>query len=130
MGDECTFDFVYAGDFTNAFRSYKFGTKSTIGIETLKDCVVYVLSKECISEALKNGNTEILHYINIVENTFLRKLEREISLIRDTKYEQFEYLIKNRRKLFKDVPLKHIGSYLGVTPQTISRFMKLLPDDE
>lgn len=121
-GEECTFDFVFANDFTNAFESYKFGKVSKIAIETLTDCVLYRFSKEEIAVAMMSGEMEVAAYLDVLENTFLRKLNREISLIKDTTYVQYCKLVHKHDALLDTVLKKHIASYLGVSAQTISRY--------
>lgn len=123
LGNDCTFDFVFEGDFTNAFESFKFNKSSVVAIETLSDCVIYRFTKKAVENALSNGIDEVRIYIDVIENTFLRKLNREISLIRDTKYEQYCHLVENLPSLLLGyVPQKVIASYLGVCPHTISRY--------
>lgn len=121
-GKECTFDFVFANDFTNAFESYKFGKVSKIAIETLTDCVFYRFTKEEVSVAMMSGELELAAYLDVLENTFLRKLNREISLIKDSTYVQYCKLVQHNDALFDKVLKKHIASYLGVSAQTISRY--------
>lgn len=119
---EYTFDFVSEENFTNAFESYKNQTPSKIVVETVTDCELYRFGRKSFEEALSDGTDTIFNYINILENEFIRKQNREISHTMDSKYRQYCNLIEKNPELFKLVPLKQIASYLGVTPQTISRF--------
>jgi len=55
---------------------------------------------------------------------YLRKSKRELSLLSQTAEERYLSLFSDRPKLLKQIPLKYIASYIGVTPQALSRIRK------
>lgn len=60
----------------------------------------------------------------MAENMFLIKSKREISLLSRTAEERYLNLFIDRPKLLQQIPLKYIASYIGVTPQALSRIRK------
>ncbi|MEM9078487.1 MAG: Crp/Fnr family transcriptional regulator, partial [Bacteroidota bacterium] len=60
----------------------------------------------------------------MAEKMFLIKSKREIALLSKTAKERYLDLFQERPKLLKQIPLKYIASYIGVTPQALSRIRK------
>ena len=58
------------------------------------------------------------------ERLFLIKSKREISLLNETAEERYLKLFDERPELIKEIPLKYIASYIGVTAQALSRIRK------
>ena len=56
-----------------------------------------------------------------VEKLYVEKLNREFSLLSETAEERY---LKEQPDLFQRLPLKHIASYMGITPQALSRIRK------
>jgi len=70
--------------------------------------------------------TEIGHFIGrkASEELFLKKSKREISLLKHSAEERYYRLFDERPELIQFIPLKYIASYIGVTPQALSRIRK------
>lgn len=58
------------------------------------------------------------------ERLFLIKSKREQSLLNESAETRYLNLFTQRPKLIKEIPLKYIASYIGVTPQALSRIRK------
>ncbi|HEY0749771.1 MAG TPA: hypothetical protein VGD26_01370 [Chitinophagaceae bacterium] len=58
------------------------------------------------------------------EDLFLKKSKRELSLLNDTAEERYLKLFSEQLHLIKQIPLKYIASYIGITPQALSRIRK------
>jgi hypothetical protein len=57
----------------------------------------------------------------IAEQFFCGKQDREISFLTKSAEERYYSLFKNQPQLIKEIPLKYIASYIGITPQALSR---------
>jgi hypothetical protein len=55
------------------------------------------------------------------EDLFLKKSKRELSLLDDTAEQRYLNLFTEQPHLIKQIPLKYIASYIGITPQALSR---------
>ena len=58
------------------------------------------------------------------EELFLKKAKRELDLLNKTAEERYLSLFTERPELIKEIPLKFIASYIGITPQALSRIRK------
>jgi CRP-like cAMP-binding protein len=61
----------------------------------------------------------------MAENLYIRKEKREVSLLRDNAETRYKTLIAECPQVIQRVPQYHIASYLGVTPESLSRIRKL-----
>ena len=57
----------------------------------------------------------------IAEYLFTRKTHREVALLTQNPAERYRLLLKGEPELLQQVPLKYLASYLGITPETLSR---------
>lgn len=59
-----------------------------------------------------------------LEEQLRLKILREIQLLKASPREIYAYLLKNKPLFLQKVPLKYLASYIGVTPQALSRIRK------
>ncbi len=122
--NELTFGFSFENEFVTAYDSFITQKPSIYQIETLTDTILWRISFQDLEEVYKK--TEIGNLIGrkMAENIFLIKSKREISLLNKTAEERYLDLFRERPNLLKQIPLKYISSYIGVTPQALSRIRK------
>lgn len=122
--NDMTFGFCFENQFVSAYDSFITQKPSNYQLETLSECILWRISHQDLQEVYKN--TAIGNTVGrlIAENLFLIKSERELSFINQTAEERYLSLFKSRPNLFKEIPLKYIASYIGVTPQALSRIRK------
>lgn len=121
---EITFGFSFQGEFVSAYDSFLTQTPSLYQLETLIDTTLWCITYNDLQEVYKTtemGNT-IGRFIS--EKLYLLKSKREQSLLNETPEERYLNLFKDRPNLIKQIPLKYIASYIGVTPQALSRIRK------
>ncbi|MEL7268421.1 MAG: Crp/Fnr family transcriptional regulator [Bacteroidota bacterium] len=89
-------------------------------IEALEPSIIWKISHE--------KNLELLNLASW--NSFARKLTQEVQFFtelileeaqNETAEKRYMKLLEYRPELVQRVPLKHLASYLGVTPQSLSR---------
>lgn len=121
---EITFGFSFQGEFISAYDSFLTQTPSLYQLETLSDTVLWSITYNDLQEVYKT--TEIGNTIGrfISEKLFLIKSKREQSLLNDTAQQRYLNLFEERPNLIRQIPLKYIASYIGVTPQALSRIRK------
>ena len=104
-------------------KSFTEEIPSKDNIETLQDSVIWEMSK---SDAF-----DLFRYRGWSE--FIRKLIQEVqfntekileALQNMTAEERYIKMIETQNPILQKVPLKHIASYLGITPQSLSRIRK------
>ena len=121
---ETTFGFCFNNEFVSAYDSFLTQSPSLYELETLTDVEMWSMSYEDLQEVYKKtsiGNT--LGRLSS-ERLFLIKSKREQSLLNETAEERYLNLFDERPKLIKEIPLKYIASYIGVTAQALSRIRK------
>ena len=121
---ETTFGFCFNNEFVSAYDSFLTQTPSLYELEALTDVEMWSMNHEDLQRVYNNtiiGNT--LGRLSS-ERLYLIKSKREQSLLNETAEERYLNLFKERPKLIKEIPLKYIASYIGVTPQALSRIRK------
>lgn len=121
-GKDFTKDFCLdtSNPFCTGFASFVTQTPSLINIEALEDSLVSVWQESYIRELF-----ETLPWLafarKIAEMLFVRKEKREISLLRDSAEERYRLFVQEFKDVMQRVPQYHIASYLGITPESLSR---------
>lgn len=121
---EITFGFCMQGEFVSAYDSFLSQTPTLYQLETLMDTTLWSISYTDLQDVYnttKIGNT-VGRFT--AERLFLIKSKREQSLLNDTAEQRYINLFQDRPKIIKEIPLKYIASYIGVTPQALSRIRK------
>lgn len=121
---EVTFGFCFDNEFVSAYDSFLTRKPSLYELETLTKVTMWSMSYDDLQEVYRNtkiGNT--LGRISS-ERLFLIKSKREQSLLNETAEERYLNLFKERPNLIKQIPLKYIASYIGVTAQALSRIRR------
>ncbi|GAA3555495.1 Crp/Fnr family transcriptional regulator [Snuella lapsa] len=121
---DLTFGFVFQNAFVSAYDSFLTQSPCTYTVETIEDTVLWRLTYndlQIIYDTTQIGNTIGR---KACEDLYLKKTKRELSLLNETAEVRYANLFSERPELIKHVPLKYIASYIGVTPQALSRIRK------
>lgn len=124
LDDDLTFGFAHAGNFVSAYDSFLTQMPSVYHIETLTDTILWRLTSNDLQEIYKEtaiGNSIGRH---AAEALFLEKSRRELSLLNESAEQRYLNLFSEKPHLFQQIPLKYIASYIGITPQALSRIRK------
>ena len=121
---EITFGFCFKEQFISAYDSFLTRTPSLYELQTLTDTTVLSITYQDLQEVYKT--TQIGNLIGrlTAERLFLVKSKREQTLLNDSAEQRYLNLFKDYPEIFKEVQLKYISSYIGVTPQGLSRIRK------
>ncbi|MFC4872573.1 Crp/Fnr family transcriptional regulator [Negadavirga shengliensis] len=123
-GEDLTFGFSFSGSFVSAYDSFLTQTHCPYEIQALTDTVLWQIDYKDLQEVY--AHTKIGNEIGRknAENQFLVKSKRELSLLDKTAEERYLDLFAQRPELIRKIPLKYIASYIGVTPQALSRIRR------
>ncbi|MCJ8210512.1 Crp/Fnr family transcriptional regulator [Mucilaginibacter sp. RS28] len=121
---ELTFSFAFENNFVSGYDSFLTRLQSNYHIETLTATTLWRLSYDDLQLIYKD--TEIGQCIGRLagEDLFLKKSARELSLLSETAEQRYLNLFTRQPKLIKEIPLKYLASYIGITPQALSRLRK------
>jgi CRP-like cAMP-binding protein len=122
--NDMTFNFVFENEFVSAYDSFLTQQPCLYNIETLSYTTLWRLSFEDLQ--IIYGRTEIGNRIGRYagEDLFLKKSKREFSFLNNTAEQRYLKLFSEQRKLIEQIPLKYIASYIGITPQALSRIRR------
>jgi len=125
-GNEVTCYFVTPNNFVSAFSSFLTNAPTHENISTLEDTVLRTISKkemETLSDLIPK--LQIFRRV-IVENLFIIMEKRIMMLQSQSAHERYEKMIKENPEILLSVPLQYTASFLGITPQHLSRLRKEL----
>jgi CRP-like cAMP-binding protein len=119
--NDLTFGFVFQNQFISAYDSFLTQTPCNYQVEALSETILWRISHSDLNDIYIN--TKIGNEIGRknAESLFLIKSSREMSLLNLNAKERYEELFLERPQLIKEIPLKYIASYIGITPQALSR---------
>ncbi|UZT97950.1 Crp/Fnr family transcriptional regulator [Chryseobacterium fluminis] len=122
--NDLTFSFSFNNNFVSGYTSFLTRRPSTYCIETLTKTTLWQLTYADLQEIYTE--TEIGNAIGrkASEELFLKKSKRELSLLNETAEERYLNLLTEQPELIKKIPLKYISSYIGITPQALSRIRR------
>jgi CRP-like cAMP-binding protein len=121
---ETTFGFSFENEFISAYDSFLTRLPSMYQLETLLETIVLSITHSDLQEVYQK--TKIGNLIGRLssERLYLNKSKRELSLLNDSAEQRYLNLFTERPNLLKEIPLKYVASYIGVTPQALSRIRK------
>ncbi|MDN3585195.1 Crp/Fnr family transcriptional regulator [Pedobacter aquatilis] len=123
-GKETNTWFLFENELLISVYSFYTGNPSFEYIETLEDCKLIAVKKDKLDEMyIKymefnfSGRklTELYHMRNEIQANDLRMYSAK---------ERYEHLITRYPQLLQRISLGHIASYLGISPETLSRIRK------
>jgi CRP/FNR family transcriptional regulator, anaerobic regulatory protein len=125
-GEEIIGNFFFDNTFVGAFQSFITQTPSTLYVDCIESCQTLQATFDDW-EALYIEIPKLERFgRKMAEQLFIFSQQRTASLLFETPDERYKALVKRRPKVIQRVPQYMIASYLGVTPETVSRIRKRL----
>lgn len=123
-GKEFTVDFHFEGEFVTAYYSLITRELSSVSIELLEDAEVVAMPYKFMNEFYaKYHNGERIGRL-IAEYQYIRRLRKEMDLLSRTAEERYHELLRRNPVLIQQISVKHLSSYLGIQPESLSRIRK------
>lgn len=123
-GVDKTAFFYTEGQFICAGESFNFGVPAMENYQAVEETELIVFTKSCIDALIKEiPRLEIIARI-AVENELIKSQKVIASFITQSPEERYKSLFDEQKELFQRVPQQYIASYLGVSPETLSRIKK------
>ena len=118
---ETTFGFSFEGHFFSAYDSFIYQKPCSYQIEAITDVKIRRMSHKDLNILFDNTREGNAIGRQVAEQFFVGKQNRELRLLTKTAEELYYDLFKSQPQLIKEIPLKYIASYIGITPQALSR---------
>ena len=123
-GNEFTIDFHFGGDFVSGFYSFITRDPSYVTIELLEDSETVAISYTDLHHFYRNFHNGERTGRLITEMQYARRLRKEMDLLALTADERYAQLIERNPRLVNEISVKHLSSYLGIQPESLSRIRK------
>lgn len=120
---ETTVDFIFPNQFFLSYESFRDGTPSLLELQAISDVRAYRIGKQLLNTLMKE-ETFVSVKLQIMEELFVQKVRKEIQFLTQSPEQIYKYLLEKESVLVQKLPLKYIASYIGITPQALSRIRK------
>lgn len=123
-GEEKTNAFFTENQAVISYSSYMEATPSDFYLSCLEDCQLIVGSREQ-EQILYQKYPRLQNLLNILMPQDFSKTQKHLaSMLSHNPEERYLSLLKNEAALLQRVPLQYIASYIGITPESLSRIRK------
>lgn len=123
-GEEVTHYFPPQGSFVTSHESMNTNTPSKEGIQAITDAELLVITKENL-DFLYQKVPAIQDLGRWATENVVAEMSKRISiLINNSAEKRYSILMEQNAVLIQTVPLHYLASYLGITPQHLSRIRK------
>ncbi|MBS1497126.1 MAG: cyclic nucleotide-binding domain-containing protein [Bacteroidetes bacterium] len=121
---EATFAIIFENQLAGAYDSFLQQLPSEYFVQAIKPTVTWSFPIEVLQRLYME--VPIANTIGRItcEELFLIKAKRELSMYKYLPQERYLNLFSEKPRHIKEIPLKYLASYIGVTPQALSRIRK------
>jgi len=127
-GKEISAQFFYPGVYMSVYDSFLTRKPARINIDALTDSTVINLNYEAVQE-LYEYNMEFQKFGRLIAEAILISTQKRVmSLMLDDPETRYINLVNERPKVIQTIPQYMIASYLGVTPEGLSRIKKRIQE--
>jgi CRP-like cAMP-binding protein len=120
-GNQHVIRFAFEGWWMANLQSFFTGEPTTLNIEVLEDSELLLLDRENHQKLLNEIPAYERYHRIIVQNAYITLQRRTENALGLTAEEKYRRLIKQNPEFMNRVPLNLVASYLGMSPETLSR---------
>jgi CRP-like cAMP-binding protein len=123
-GNEHILQFAFEGWWMADQYSFLTGEPSIYNIDALEDCELLLLTKQAEEQLLDKLPKFERFFRLLLQNNLIATLRRLESSLSGTAEEKYNRLIQSCPTLAERIPQHMLASFLGITPETVSRIRK------
>lgn len=121
---ETTFQLALENQFVTSMTCYVLNQPSNDYIQAIEDTDICVISKETLEKLCNQYHNWDKFGRLTYEQVALEQEIRLRSFISETAQERYEKILKFQPELINRVPQVYLSSFLGITPQSLSRLRR------
>ncbi|PEB52239.1 cyclic nucleotide-binding protein [Bacillus pseudomycoides] len=130
MGKEVTSNFYTEEQAISNFNHHKQDKSSVYSLTCLEDCILVVGDLDTEKDMYNKHSQLETMTRQMIEHNF-GEVQDELALfIASTPEERYKALLRKRPHLVNRVPQHQLASYLGITPESLSRIKKRIKKDK
>ncbi len=118
--------FAAENDWIMDIGSFHAGKPSLLCIEAVEPCVVLQIDKANLIQLFKNFRKFNIYFKVIIENKFVALQKRVLQNISSTALDRYQAFMEQYPNLANRLPNTQIASYLGITPEFLSKLRNSL----
>lgn len=121
---ELTFELAFEDSLASGYDSFLTRVPVPYSAEALADTALWSIGYDDLQEVYaKSGVGNQIGRL-AAEQLYIRKNRRQMSLLKDTAEQRYIRLLNDYNHFIQLVPLKYLASYIGITPQALSRIRR------
>lgn len=120
-GKEHVGQIFMAGQAVSDYSSYYLQRESRLYIDAVKETHIFKIERKDIEQIIRVLPRYLQLQFDYLSRTFISNFDRTISLLLDSAETRYLKLMKERPDVLQQVPLYMVASYLGITPEALSR---------
>jgi len=125
-GQEYNTEFFFENVFFGDYVSFLTDEKAKESIQAIEASTILILKRKDLYHFYKTINNFVNFGRLIAEHLFIEMASKNDDLLLITYEERYKKLVKERPEVIQRVPQYMIASYLGITPEALSRIRKRL----
>jgi len=127
---DVTLNIGFPNSFISSYTSYLTRTPSDFILEALTPCTYLEISYDDLNDiyALTECGQQLGRILT--EHLFLYLSHRENAFMLKTPTERYLDLFEEQPRLIREIPQKYLSSYIGITPQALSRIRARLGNND
>lgn len=129
-GNEHIMQFAFEGWWISDHFSFLTGEPAIYNIDALEDSELLLLSKQAEDQLLQKIPKLEKYFRILLQNNLIATQRRLISSLSQTAEERYHQLINACPAIPQRVPQHMMASFLGITPETLSRIRKQLANSK
>ncbi len=111
-------------EYTSSVTSFISQTPSIYCIEALTDLQLFSMAYDDVQELYSHYPEVNTIGRKIIEQLYIEKHQREVEFLSKSAEERYAGLLQRNPNFVQQISGKYIASYLGITPETLSRIRK------
>lgn len=125
-GQEITTDLNDGPRFFTSYDAFIHRKPSKENLQCITDCELLQISRDDVEVTAQLGETQQDYTVQILQQQLEKNKQRAVDLTTLSAEQRYLKLLLEYPTIIQHIPLKHIASYLGINPGSLSRIRKEL----